>query len=86
MSDSIYVGLYGVGAAFDGRSLNDIRRQKNAKIRNEEIASKQILSKCCNATITIGDFASKCDECGNSVNPDTGEPYNAKTSHFGGIN
>jgi hypothetical protein len=45
-----------------------------------------ILSKCCNATITIGDFASECDECGKSVNPDTGEPYNVKTVQFGGIN
>ena len=47
---------------------------------------KTLLSKCCNATITIGDFASECDECGNSVNPDTGEPYSTKTSQFGGIN
>lgn len=45
----------------------------------------EIYSKCCNATITVGDFASVCDECGNSVNPDTGEPYNAKVWQFGGI-
>lgn len=46
----------------------------------------EILSKCCNSTITIGVFASKCDECGNSINPDNGEPYNAKVWQFGGIN
>ena len=40
MSDSICVGLYGAGAAFDGRSLDDIRRQKNAKIRIEEYKRK----------------------------------------------
>lgn len=45
-----------------------------------------VLSKCCNATITIGDCASECDECGMSVNPDTGESYNVKTSCFGGLN
>ena len=44
-----------------------------------------ILSKCCNATITIGDCASECDECGMSVNPDTGESYNVKTSQIGGL-
>ena len=40
MKDSICVGLYGAGAAFDGSSLNDIRRQKNAKTRNEEYKHK----------------------------------------------
>jgi len=42
-------------------------------------------SKCCDASITVGDYASRCDECGNSVNPTTGEPYGVKTSCFGGI-
>lgn len=32
-------------------------------------------SKCCNSTITVGAFASLCDNCGNSVNPETGEPF-----------
>jgi len=50
------------------------------------MSSNEIKSKCCNSTITIGAFASECDECGNSINPDTGEPYNAKTIQFGGIN
>ena len=45
----------------------------------------EIKSKCCDAHITIGDCASKCDECGNSVNPDSGLPYPAKTWQFGGI-
>ena len=44
-----------------------------------------VLSKCCNSTITIGDCASECDECGMSVNPDTGESYNVKTCQIGGI-
>lgn len=43
-----------------------------------------VLSKCCNAPITIGDCASECDECGMSVNPDTGESYNVKTRQIGG--
>lgn len=41
-----------------------------------------VLSKCCNHTITIHDFSSQCDECGRSVNPDTGEPY---PSQFRGL-
>lgn len=45
-----------------------------------------IYSQCCNATIRAGDFASECEECGNSVNPKNGEPYNVKVSQFGGIN
>ena len=42
MSDSICVGVYGAGPVFDGRSLNDLRRQKNAKIRIEEYKHKNI--------------------------------------------
>ena len=45
----------------------------------------EIKSMCCDAHITVGDCASECDECGNSVNPNTGEPYNCKTWQFGGI-
>lgn len=41
-----------------------------------------VLSKCCNHTITIHDLSSQCDECGRSVNPDTGEPY---PSQFRGL-
>ena len=48
--------------------------------------NKEVLSKCCNATITIGVFATQCDKCGNSVRMDTGEPYGVKTAQFGGIN
>lgn len=39
-----------------------------------------VLSKCCNSTIRIGRFESWCDKCGNSVNPDSGEPYEVKVS------
>ena len=49
-------------------------------------ANIEILSKCCNSTITVGMFASRCDECGMSVNPDSGEPYACKTVSFGGVN
>ena len=38
--------------------------------------NNEILSKCCNAAIRIGRFESVCCECGNSVNPDDGIPYN----------
>jgi len=48
--------------------------------------TEEVLSKCCGSTITVGDLASECDNCGASVNPDTGEPYGCKTSAFGGIN
>lgn len=35
----------------------------------------EITSKCCDAPIRIGQFTSWCENCGNSVNPDDGEPY-----------
>ena len=34
-----------------------------------------IKSKCCDSKITIRDFSSQCNKCGNSVNPITGEPF-----------
>lgn len=54
--------------------------------------NKRAKSKCCNASIIIGMVASVCDECGNSVDPDTGEPYTddkgytVNVMQFGGIN
>jgi len=45
----------------------------------------EVKSKCCDAMIIVGDCASECSECGNSVNPDTGESYGVKTHCFGGI-
>lgn len=53
---------------------------------NEHRVQIEVLSKCCNSSITVGTFASECDNCGNSVDPDTRESYNCKTSCFGGIN
>ena len=35
----------------------------------------EVLSKCCDAIIHIGNFQSWCEECGKSVNPDDGVPY-----------
>ena len=49
-------------------------------------ANIEILSNCCNSTITVGMFASRCDECGNSVSPDDGKHYSCKTESFGGVN
>ena len=49
-------------------------------------ANIEILSNCCNSTITVGMFASRCDECGNSVSHDDGKHYSCKTESFGGVN
>lgn len=35
----------------------------------------EVTSKCCDAPIHVGRFMSWCEECGNSVNPDDGKPY-----------
>ena len=50
------------------------------------VTNSEILSMCCNSTITVGMFASRCDECGNSVNPDDGKRYSCKNESFGGVN
>lgn len=42
---------------------------------NDKNNKTGIKSKCCNSTITVGAFASRCDRCGNSVNPGTGEQF-----------
>lgn len=50
-------------------------------------------SNCGSYDITIGSFATRCNGCGASVDPDTGEAYMdsqtgkvIKTAQFGGIN
>lgn len=35
----------------------------------------QIKSKCCDSIITVRDFYSLCNKCGNSVNPINGDPF-----------
>jgi len=45
----------------------------------------EVTSECCGAEIIVGDCASQCAECGNSVNPDSGKSYGVKTACFGGL-
>ncbi len=53
------------------------------------ILLRDIRCGACKGSVNMQDCATVCNECGASVNPDTGEPYMdngkvVKASQFGG--